>query len=275
MQKINWLDYAPGEYRIECPSCGRGGKDKTAGLTVEPNGGVLHCFRCAFVESYKPERGAVMRTPTITPERKTQQKYERLSDWGRSLWALCEPIKGVAAQYLKHRKCVIPPSGGDLRWHPNLKHPSGYIGAGLVGLITDSLTGEARSLHRTWIQADGTKANVEPPRLLLGNHSLKNACIRLWPDEYVSTGLGIGEGIETCLSLAHAFEPVWSVLDAGHLSSFPVLAGVECLVIAQDQDSAGIKAANECAARWHKSGRKVRVTNQQTNDVNDLMKVAA
>jgi hypothetical protein len=45
------------------------------------------------------------------------------------------------------------------------------------------------------------------------------------------------------------------------------------LTIAQDQDFAGIKAANECAARWHKAGREVRITNQQNNDVNDFMKV--
>lgn len=53
------MDYAPGEYRIQCPSCGRGGRDKTAGLTVERDGAVMHCFRCNHTETFRPERGAV------------------------------------------------------------------------------------------------------------------------------------------------------------------------------------------------------------------------
>ena len=35
---IAWTDYQAGEHRIECPSCGRGGRDKTAGLTIEYGG---------------------------------------------------------------------------------------------------------------------------------------------------------------------------------------------------------------------------------------------
>ena len=57
---IAWTDYQAGEHRIECPSCGRGGRDKTAGLTIEYGGeAVLHCFRCSHVEYHRPERGAV------------------------------------------------------------------------------------------------------------------------------------------------------------------------------------------------------------------------
>ena len=55
----------------------------------------------------------------------------------------------------------------------------------------------------------------------------------------------------------------------------PVIPSVESLTIAQDADPAGIKATSECATRWHKAGREVRITNQQTNDVNDLLEVAA
>ena len=100
MQLIDWQSYAPGEHRIECPACGRGGRDKTAGLTVEPDSAVMHCFRCSHVETFKPERGAVVRAPTITPQRPpTQAKYETLSDWGRELWSQCQAISGVATTY--------------------------------------------------------------------------------------------------------------------------------------------------------------------------------
>lgn len=272
-RSIDWQAYSCGEYRISCPSCGRSDRDKTLGLSIKTDTSLAHCFRCAFVETFKPERGAVMRTPTIIPQRKTQQKYEVLSQWGRDLWAKCQVLDGVALEYLHTRQCVIPPKDSDLKWHPALKHPSGYIGAALVGLVSDATTREPLSLHRTWVQAQG-KAPVDPPRMPLANHSLKNGCIRLWGDEFVNSGLGIAEGIESALCLAWAMQPVWALLDAGHLSKFQVIPSVECLTIAQDQDAAGIKAANECAKRWHNAGREVRITNQQTNDVNDLLEVS-
>jgi hypothetical protein len=105
----------------------------------------------------------------------------------------------------------------------------------------------------------------------LANHSLKNGVIRLWPDEFVTYGLGIAEGIETALTIAWGFTPVWSVIDAGHMANFQVVRSVECLTIAADNDQAGVSAARECATRWVKHGKKVRITRQHTNDINDLL----
>mgnify|MGYP001225654178 FL=1 len=273
---ITWSDYESGQHRIECPSCGRGGRDKTAGLTIEHDGkGVLHCFRCSYVETHRPERGAVCRVPTIKPAHKPQaQKLERLSEWGRAFWRECHPLSGVATQYLRNRHCVIPPEDGHLRYHPAVKHPSGYTGPALVALITDVLTTEHLSLHRTWITPTG-KAGLETPRLPLWNHSTKGGCIRLWPDEAVTYGLGIAEGIETALSLAHAYAPVWATIDAGHMAQFPVLPGIETLVIAQDKDPAGMSAASICARRWAEADKEVLVTRQAENDLNDVLKEAA
>jgi len=274
---IAWNDYQAGEHRIECPSCGRGGRDKTAGLTIEPDGkGVLHCFRCAYVESHQPDRGAVRRLATIKPTQKSHtQKLDSLCEWGRAFWRSCHPLSGVALHYLRARHCVIPPADGHLRWHPSVKHRSGYVGPALVALITDVLTGEPLSLHRTWITPTG-KADLDTPRLPLWNHTTKGGCIRLWPDEAVTYGLGIAEGIETALSLAWAYAPVWATIDAGHLSQFPVLPGIETLVIAQDQDPAGMSAASICARRWADADKEVLVTRQAANDLNDvLMELAA
>ncbi len=120
---------------------------------------------------------------------------------------------------------MIPPAYGALRWHPALKHPSGHVGPGLVALVTDIHSNEALSLHRTWITATG-KADVHPPRMPLANHTLKNGVIKLCPDEEVGHTLGIAEGIETALSMAHSVQPVWATIDAGHLAKFPVLAGL-------------------------------------------------
>ncbi|MET0507039.1 MAG: toprim domain-containing protein [Burkholderiaceae bacterium] len=85
--------------------------------------------------------------------------------------------------------------------------------------------------------------------------------VRLWPDEAVELGLGIGKGIETCLMAAHGFQPVWSCLNSGNLATCPVLAGIECLTVFADHDvkGAGQAAAWECRNRWIDAGVRARV----------------
>lgn len=268
---IVWQDFTEGNYRLSCPACGRGERDKTMGVTVEAGDGVAHCFRCNYVETNRGNKpyAAVTQTAPKTPAKRTS-----LSEWGMGLWDRCQPLSGIAVDYLKHRRCAIPPLHGGLRWHPEVKHPVGYVGPALVALVTDATTNQPLSLHRTWITATG-KAELDTPRLPLSGHSLKNGVIRLWPDDEVTTGLCIAEGIETALSMAWAYAPVWSSIDAGHLAQFPVLAGVETLLIAQDNDPAGIAATTDCAVRWTKAGRTVLVTKQAQNDVNDALQVAA
>ena len=267
---IDWNAYAIGEHRIPCPECKRGEREKTMGIKVDQDGGVAHCFRCGLVMT---SRNAKPSATAIKPAR-TSNKHERLSDYGQQLWQACKPIDGTAAAYLQARKCVIPPSDGDLRWHPALKHPSGFVGAALVALVTHALTNEPLSLHRTWITSSG-KANVDPPRMMLGNHSTKSGVIRLYPDDSVSAGLGIAEGIETALSLAHGFNPVWATIDAGHLKAFPVLDGIEALTVCVDDDEAGRSAANSCAERWYAAGRAVLLVTHSGGDINDLVREAA
>jgi putative DNA primase/helicase len=269
-------ELATGRHRLSCPACGRKPSDKTLGVTVEPDGrAVAHCFRCNYVETYRPESGAAHR-PRKAPIRSVQTaKHETLSDYGRALWDACRPVHGAALGYLTARHCALPPTDGDLRCHTSLKHPSGYTGPALVALVTHAVTREPTSLHRTWIQADGRKADVDPPRLLLGGHRKQGGVIRLWPDECVTYGLAVAEGIETALSVAHAFTPVWACIDAGNLAALPVLAGVETLLIGADNDPAGIKGADDGARRWTAAGVEVLVTQQSENDVNDALQGVA
>jgi hypothetical protein len=218
----------------------------------------------AWLEDDKPtDRPEPRRTPAKAPERARETaQHPRLSDWGLSIWRDTTGLPGtIADRYLLARCCALPPADGHLRFHPHLEHPSGYVGPALVGLITDAITREPISLHRTWIKADGTKADVEvgKERLVLAGHRKQGGVIRLWPDEAVSYGLGIAEGIETALTLATVLKPVWSLLDAGNLAAFPVLGGIEVLTIAADNDEAGLRGANACATRWTEVGCDVRV----------------
>lgn len=258
MSAVDWH----GPKRQDCGACG--GR-RTLGVRTDERGGVAHCFRCGHVET-APAAAARAR-PVEPPKRET------LSDHGRALWDACRPVSGDARAYLEARACVIPPADGHLRWHPALPHPvAGIAGPALVGLVTHAETGQPLTLHRTWIRSDGTKAPHQPARMLLGGHRKAGGVVRLWPDEAVTTALGVAEGIETALSLAHAAEPVWACIDAGNLGTLPVLPGVEVLTIAVDHDEAGLRAAEDCAVRWYDAGRDVALVMHPRPgaDLNDL-----
>jgi putative DNA primase/helicase len=267
-ENLDWSAYGIGNFRVPCPTCARGASDRAAGLKVGGDGRcLLHCFRCGVVLTHIATEAMPGPRRQAAPQKPKPRSLSRL---GIELWEICQPLSGIALEYLSFRKCRIPPSNGDLRWHPALKHPSGHVGPALVGLITDALTGRKMSLHRTWITPTG-KAPINTPRLLLAGHSTDGGCIRLWPDEAVTSGLGVAEGIETGLSLAWGYTPVWSLIDAGHLAKLPVLEGVETLMIARDQDPAGTRAAQSCALRWHEAGREVYLSSQKENDLNDIL----
>jgi hypothetical protein len=260
-----------GRSRQPCPECDRGAKDTALRVTRDDLGAVAYCHRCQFTANERTERpGRPMARPAA-PER-----HERLSDYGAWLWGCCKPVSGPARAYLEARGCVVPPADGDLRFHPALPHPpSKHIGPALVGRVTHAETREPLTLARTWVQADGQKANVDPPRMLLGGHAKKHGVIRLWPDEAVTLGLGIAEGVESALSLAHGFAPTWAAIDAGNLGALPVLAGVETLVIGADHDPAGIAAAHACAERWAAAGRGVFIVLPEPGrDINDVARAA-
>lgn len=270
---IDW----DGPKRQTCPDCGRSPKDRTCGVTVEHDGsGVAHCFRCGYVETHREDDS--YRRPGLRPVRAAAPvQHEVLSDYGRDLWSACRPVSGDALAYLTARQCVIPPADGHLRYHPALKHaPSGTEGPALVALVTDVVTRQPLTLHRTWICASGNKAQLDPPRMQLQGHRKAGGVIRLWPDEAVTMGLGIAEGIETALSLAHAYSPVWACCDAGNLAAFPVLDGIESLMIAADHDPAGIAAAESCAWRWAADGREAFIVmpDSHKTDLNDLARAA-
>lgn len=268
----------------------------TAWRSISPGGAVKAgtLFHAARAVGWKPRRAddlprPVRVAPVVSPAavEPLRPKHATLSDYGRDIWSDARPLVGaIGEQYLKARRCVIPPADGDLRFIAALPYPRlgatpeeraaqpEYCGPALVALVTDVVTGEPIGLHRTWINGDGTKANTPgPARLLLGGHRKQGGVIRLWPNESVTSGLALCEGIETALSLAHAFRPVWSAIDAGNLSNLPVLDGIDCLTIGADNDPAGIAAAQKLGRRWADAGRTVSIVRpaRAGADLNDVI----
>lgn len=195
--------------------------------------------------------------PVAPPAPEPPPPFVNLSSAGRSVWRRTRRITpdDPAGRYLLARRCSLPHPDGDLRWHPELRHPDGYTGSALIGLVTDALDARrALNLHRTWVAGDGSgrKAELDRPRLLLWRHRKAGGVIRLWPDCEVALSLGVAEGIETALSLAHVHRPVWALIDAGNLATFPCLYPLEHLTVAVDHDPAGMKAAEALGERWQR-----------------------
>lgn len=272
---VDWIDW--------CASGANYGGERDARAvwrSFKPAGGIgaATLFRAAIDTGWSETSTA--RRPSPAPVRQREPEPEArttLDPRWLAYWNSLGEVRDVGRAYLQARQCAIPPTDGDLRFDPAARHPAGYVGPCLVALVTDVASRKPISLHRTWINADGTKADVAPPRLLLGGHRKAGGVIRLWPDEALTQGLAIAEGIETALSLARVFQPAWALIDAGNLTKFPVLAGVESLLIAEDHDEAGARAAKACAIAWSSEDREARVAKSPVagDDANDYLRRAA
>ena len=124
----------------------------------------------------------------------------------------------------------------------------------MLALLRDVLTDEPCGVHRTFLDDDGRKLG----RKMLGR--AKQAAVKLDPNDSVTFGLVIGEGIETCLTARLAgLRPVWCLGSAGGIEYLPVLAGIEAVTILAENDANGAnkRAVDVCAKRWRDAGRGV------------------
>lgn len=264
-----------GEHRAACPHCAaekpRRGDDALA-VKIEPQGSATWiCHRCGW-KGAATACGSACATAWSEHRPVQPQRVGSMED-ALAIYRAARAIAPgtVAACYLEARGCSLPHPDGHLRFLEQHRHPSGHIGPALIALVTGALAGEPRTVRRTWFQADGKKAAVHKPRLLWPGLPKMGGLVRLWPDDAVSLGLCAGEGIETALTAARGFGLAWATLDAGNLADLPVLAGIEALTIAVDNDPAGIGAARSCAARWHARGVEVSfwTAPQAGADLND------
>lgn len=160
-------------------------------------------------------------------------------------WARCLPISGTLAErYLTSRHLAY--EGDALRFCPSEQ--------ALAALVTDPATGSAQTIQFTYLDSQGRKVR----RLFMKDYPSVGV-VRLTPDEDVTLGLAIAEGIET--ALAAPLRPIWACLVANNMAAFPVLPGIDALTIFADNDASGtgIRVARECAERWHAADREVTI----------------
>lgn len=264
--------------RQTCPQCEA--KGKTLGVGVDPKDDRLkaHCFRlaCGYVETFDWDGRETRRSPVVhrvveSADADRRRKQRTAVELVAQSLAI-DPETPAGLYLYATRKCAHLPVDSDLQWVPELRL-FGLSGPALVGAM--SLATDYRVMmgaHITFLQRSSA-GWARGERRYLGPKA--GSVIRLWPDEYVSTGLGIAEGLETALSLGMA--PAWAAMDAGNLAAFSVLPGVECLTIGADNDPAGRVAAVACRQRWIDAGKKVQVLMPVLEglDLNDLQMEAA
>jgi hypothetical protein len=85
--------------------------------------------------------------------------------------------------------------------------------------------------------------------------------------------LMVGEGIETCLAaMCASRHPAWAALSTSGLRALDLPSDVHDVIVLADGDDPGEAAAQECAWRWKRQGRRVRIARPPRGmDFNDLL----
>jgi len=194
------------------------------------------------------------------------------------LWDTAVPITGtLATRYFTDRRYIdlgaLPARHDDaLRFHPCCTFNGSRLPC-LLALFRDIESDAPAGIHRIALTLDGEKIE----RRMLGRWPRPRA-IKIWQ---AGASLTIGEGLETALAAATRIDhrgaslhPAWAIGSSSGIARFPIVPGVERLIILVDNDSNGVGRDNAraCAARWVAAGRKVVLLTTQKNgtDFNDL-----
>ena len=212
------------------------------------------------------------RQPTAEPTPADKLKF------ARTIWREAQSARGTLADiYCTSRDLELSP-GGDLndwlRFHPRLRHPTGIWLPGIVCLVRDPLTNAGLGIHRTFLTDQGGKTSLKPDRALLGGGGL--GVIKIVADTEITTRVELVEGIESGQALLTAARrqgymppPIWAAVSASAFAKFPVLAGIETLVLHPDNDPAGHKAAQEVVERWADAAEVFIAANPHGKNWND------
>ena len=186
-----------------------------------------------------------------------------------AIWRTSQGIASSLAEIYLQSRGITHSLPSTLRFHPYLKHHSGSNWPCMVALVTHGETGEALAIHRTFLTRDGNgKAPVDPPKMMLG--PCRGGVVRLGEPSDI---LMVGEGIETCLAAMQATgKPAWAALSTSGLRSLDLPRAIRKVIVLADGDAPGEAAAQDCARRWQRKGRNVRIARPPNGmDFNDLL----
>ncbi len=285
--------------KVIAPAPGHSPRDRSLWVIPShqaPNGYRVHCF--SPKDDWREARDYVRDKLGLAPDAWRQREKSRqlatchasanlagASDHAAriaramAIWDEAgDPRSTLAEVYLRSRGLDLDDdvAGAVLRFHPacpwrdeerqqTIRVPA--LVACMRAIDVDSIT----AVHRTRLTPEGTKVD----RRMLG--IVAGSAIKIDPDDAVTIGLAIGEGIESCLAGRQlGFKPVWSLGSASAIAAFMVSPGIEALTILAENDDANRRAVEACASLWHAGGREVLIVEPMGgNDLNDAMQGAA
>jgi hypothetical protein len=186
-----------------------------------------------------------------------------------SIWQAAKPADRTLIETYLHSRGLRLPTAPALRFHPSLKHPYGDTWPAMIALVTRGSNDAPLAVHRTFLARDGRgKAPVDPQKMMLG--PCRGGAVRLAKPGDL---LMVGEGIETCLAaMQETGHPAWAALSTSGLCALDLPKDVRDVIVLADGDDPGEAAARDCALRWKKEGRQVRIARPPKGmDFNDLL----
>ena len=277
--------------QVFAPGPNHSRKDRSLAVRLSaaaPGGLLIHSFaednrrdcrdyveRRLGIDRRRPLRAAPIELQIQTAAN-TAYLTERTADAVRLFYEARGPYGSPVEAYLRSRNVALPDTGAGewVRFHPNCPFARQRSPA-MVCLVRDMVTDEPKGIHRTALDHEGRAVEINGnKRLSFGRTG--GGAIKITPHADVDQELGIGEGVETTLSLLRIRDfgtrPIWALLSAGNLRNVPMFADVRKLWIATDHDRAGLRAARELAARWRAANREARLIIPTTPglDLNDL-----
>ncbi|PAY07166.1 virulence-associated protein E [Bradyrhizobium sp. UFLA03-84] len=200
---------------------------------------------------------------------------DKNKDWALQIWQQSvDPVGTIVEGYLRNERGLelgTDIAGRVVRFHGSLKYDQFRRLPGMVCLMRSILSDEPVAIHRTFLDRD-TGAKVD--RKMLG--PAKGAAIKIDPHASLDGRLTIGEGFETTHAARHAgFKPAWALGSAGAIGAFPVLRGITQLTLLKEIDPTSDLKTNECAKRYLRARRHVKViTPNVGTDFNDVWKAS-
>jgi putative DNA primase/helicase len=206
--------------------------------------------------------------PRVAANDRLDRDDQKRTERALAMWQSSTSARNTLVEtYLVSRGLHIPPPA--LRFHHGLKHPSGTIWPAMVALVQRGSDGAPIAIHRTFLARDGIgKAPIKPEKMMYG--PCRGGAVQLAAPGDV---LMVGEGIETCLAVMQATgHPTWAALSTSGLRALNLPEELHDVIVLADGDDSGEAAAHECAWRWKREGRRVRIARPPWGmDFNDLL----
>jgi hypothetical protein len=204
-------------------------------------------------------------------EEKVRKPVSRETDrdlnikFARSLFDRSIPCADTMAQdYLERREIWCAGQFiDDIRFCPTTPRKTERVPAIIVAMRS-FYSRDVQAVQRIYLRRDPFGATIKDGKpMMLG--AVSGTAMRLQLEHMPGlldepATLNICEGLETGLSiLCLDHGPVWALGSTSNIQAMPVLDDVEHLVIWEENDAPGIKAAHVCCERWQAAGRLVTI----------------